>query len=197
MHLYVLFALLLGALAPPTLVAAVEEAPLTPRKHVPRVRAADARVAAAITEGRKRSESFRAIHDRVEALNVIVYVETQPQLRGRLAGCMTWVTATQEFRYVRVSISPDLPATLLISSIAHELQHVLEVGEELSIVDTDSLTKYYKGASIVRHTRTDEWDTIAAQRMGETVRRELAVSAILTNGRVAESIQSGLFEEPR
>jgi hypothetical protein len=151
------------------------------------VRAADPRVAAALKKGLERSPSFRAIVDRVNELDVIVYAETQPLLRGKLSGTMRWVTATKEFRYVRVSLNPDLNAWQLIASLGHELQHVIEVGEASSIVSERTMSDYYRVAGEERHLRSDKWDTEAAQRAGEIVRREVAESH---NTRVAQSIQS-------
>lgn len=163
-------------------------------RHVTRVRAADARVGTALAEGRARSASFRAVLDRVDELDVIVYAETQPQLRGRLSGSMTWVTATKDFRYVRVSLNPHLSMPQLVAMLAHELRHVVEVGEAPSIVDRRTLSDYYRAAGHGHHATSDEWDTEAARRTGEIVRRELASAA---GGGVAESIQMSLLDKPR
>jgi hypothetical protein len=180
----VLLTLCVGLFACPSVSAAEEGVPKRP-KPVPRVRAADSRMAAALEEGLERSASFRAIVDRVNQLDVIVYIETQPLLRHRLAGRMTWVTATKDFRYVRVAINPDLQSTMLIASLAHELQHVIEVGEAPSIVDNRTLADHYRAHGLEKHVNSDEWDTEAARRTGETVRRELADPY---NGRAAQSI---------
>jgi hypothetical protein len=89
---------------------------------------------------------------------------------------MTWVTATTTFRYVRVSLNPDLNGFMSIAALAHELQHVVEVGEAASIVDNRSLSDYYRIAGLDKRVSSDRWETEAAQRTGEIVRRELAVS---------------------
>jgi hypothetical protein len=186
MQLVVLLTLFVATFALPS-GSAAEEAVRKSPKPVPRVRAADTRVAAALKEGLDRSASFRTIVDRLNALDVIVYIETQPLLRGRLAGTMTWVTATKEYRYVRVSLNPELNAHQMVASLAHELRHVLEVGEAKSIVDTKTMTDYYRVAGVEKHANSDEWDTEAAQRTGEIVRRELADAY---NNGVAQSIQA-------
>ena len=186
MQLILLLTLFVGTIAFPSVCAADEVVSQAP-KPVPRVRAADSRVATALKEGLKRSASFRAVIDRVNTLDVIVYAETQPLLRGRLSGTMTWVIATKEFRYVRVSLNPGLNTMQMVASLAHELQHVVEVGEAKSIVDTKTLTDYYRVAGIERHADSDEWDTEAAQRTGDIVRRELADAY---NNAAPESIQA-------
>lgn len=186
MPMVLLLTLFVATVAFPSLGAADEIGGKTP-KPVPRLRAADTRVAAALKEGLKRSASFREIVSRVDALDVIVYAETQPMLRGRLSGTMTWVTATKEFRYVRVSLNPELNSMQMVASLAHELQHVIEVGEAKSIIDTKTLTDYYRVAGIEKHIHSDEWDTEAAQRTGDLVRRELIDSF---NSAPVESIQA-------
>jgi hypothetical protein len=193
MQLVLLLTLLVGGIAFPSASVADEIVSKTSRP-VPRVRAADNRVAAAMKEGLARSASFRAIIDHINTLDVIVYAETQPLLRGRLSGTMTWVTATKEFRYVRVSLNPDLNIAQMTASLAHELQHVVEVGEAKSIVDTKTLSDYYRVAGVERYVRADEWDTEAAQRTGDIVRRELADAY---NNDAAQSIQARRLDRGR
>lgn len=175
MQLVLLLTLCVGLFAFPS-VSAAEEAIRKSPKPIPRLRAADNRIAAALKEGLDRSASFRAIVDRVNQLDVIVYAETQPLLRGRLSGTMTWVTKTKEYRYLRVSLNPDLNSAQTVASLAHELQHVIEVGEAKSIVDTKTMSDYYRVAGLEKYAHSEEWDTEAAQRTGEIVRREVAAS---------------------
>jgi hypothetical protein len=177
-------------------LSAIEPTPAANRKapaSVPRVRTADARIKAALAEGQLRSASFRRVVKRVEELDVIVYAEMQPTLRRRLAGTTTWVTATKNFRYVRVSLNPGLSKFQMVAALAHELQHVVEIGGAPSIVDNRTLTDYYREVGIDKSVPSDEWETEAAKVTGQMVRHELAVSASvpsepsteigLTNGR--------------
>jgi hypothetical protein len=186
MHLFVLLLTLFAATFASPLLAAEEPGTGKLPTHVPRVRPADKRVAAALREGLERSASFRALVDRLNQLDVIVYVEMQPLLRQRFSGAMTWVTATNTFRYVRVSLNPDLNGLMSTAALGHELQHVIEVGEAPSIVDTQSLSDYYRVAGLDKRVTSDQWETEAAQRTGEIVRRELAASY----NTVADSIQA-------
>jgi hypothetical protein len=176
MHLFVLLITLFALMFASPSLAAEEPGTGKVPVRIPRVRPADKRVATALSEGLERSASFRALVDRLNQLDVIVYVEMQPLLRQRLSGAMTWVTATTTFRYVRVSLNPDLNGFMSIAALAHELQHVVEVGEAASIVDNRSLSDYYRIAGLDKRVSSDRWETEAAQRTGEIVRRELAVS---------------------
>lgn len=189
-----LYLTLLVAVVAPSFAHAADPAPALRQASRlnggPRVRASDQRLVAAIAEGVARSPSFLSVINDIEQLDVIAYVEMQPQLRGRLSGAVTWVTRTAQFRYVRVALNPDLTGMQLVSALAHELQHVVEVGREASVIDADSLGAFYQtvGVSIQRFNPA-QWETEAARRMGETVRRELAGA---TPPRTADSIQAGV-----
>jgi hypothetical protein len=175
MRLLALFVLVLTGTTP-SLVTAVQPpdnpAPSTIEQR--RVRTHDARVRTALAKGMTRSAAFREVVRRVEANDVIVYIEMDPRLRGKLAGRMYWVVSTREARYVRVALNPELSGSHLIATLAHELQHVVEVGETPSVVDEPTLTTLYRGIGTERHAQSRAWDTEAAQVTGDVVRRELA-----------------------
>ena len=163
------------ALAPLTVFAS-SEPDLDPRRTSgsPRVRPYDGRSASLILEGLERSSTLRAIVDRLEQLDVIVYVEMQPALRKKLAGKMTWLTGTASHRYVRISLCPELSQDTLIATLGHELQHALEVAEAPAIVDAASLQAYYEQHGVSSPGQVNGWDSLAARAIGDEVRRELA-----------------------
>ncbi len=170
MRVYALLTLLVLV---PTLVLAEE-------LSGPRVRALDQRVQSAIAAGIARSASFRKVLAQIEMRDVIVYVEIQPQLKSRLFGTMTWVTATSQFRYVRVALNPELSGSRLVAALAHELQHVVEVGEAPSIVDAPTMSAHYRVTGVEKSVGSEAWETEAARAMGDTVRRELATATVDT-----------------
>ena len=57
---------------------------------------------------------------------------------------MTWMTRAGDFRYVRASISTELLFDQMIATVAHELQHAVEVIEDESVTDERSLVELYK-----------------------------------------------------
>lgn len=140
----------------------------------PRVRPYDARSASLLLEGIERSTTIRAIVDRLEELDVIVYLEIQPALSKKLAGRLTWMAATASHRYVRISLNPELNQDALIAALGHELQHALEVAEAPSIVDGPSLQAYYERHGVSSSHQANGWDSLAARVIGDDVRRELA-----------------------
>ena len=139
----------------------------------PRVRPDDSRSAAIVLEGMERSTTLRALIDALEARDVIIYIQMQPLLKGRLAGSVTWVTAAGRFRYIRVSWSPELSTSAAIATLGHELQHALEIASEPSIVSPETLEAFYRSNGINMRAHNG-WDTIAARARGDVVRKEIA-----------------------
>jgi hypothetical protein len=148
-----------------------------PRDGGNRIRTTEKRLGTLLSQGIARSSTLRTLVETLERGNVIVYLELQPALRRRLSGVMTFVTTTTRFRYVRISINPELPTETLIASIGHELQHALEVAQAETVVDDNTLSALYQRIGrAVGGRHVDRWDTDAAQEVGEQVRRELVVS---------------------
>ena len=169
----------LALLAPVTAVAAPDldrSGQIQYASSALRVRPHDARSAALLLDGLRQSETLRTLVRRLEDRNVIVYIQMETKLKGRLAGSLTWLTGTQKFRYVRVSINPDLRGAVAVAVLGHELQHALEVADEPSIVDRKSLNAFYRAHGISMRVSTDGWDTRAAQEVGEEIRREVATA---------------------
>lgn len=177
------------AAAPPDTPRRDVSAPIETDPHVPlpRVRPYGYRAMQLFLQGMERSRTMRALVDRLEQSDVIVYVEMQPAIVGRLAGKMTWVAAAGRFRYVRVSLNPQLQTDLLIATLGHELQHALEVALEPRIVSEPTLEAFYARHGMSMLNETSGWDTEAAREMGDVVRRELGV---IRSARVAESVQT-------
>ena len=146
----------------------------TPIRGVPRVRPNDGRSATLLLRGIERSETIRRLVANLEARDVIVYVEIQPALSRQLGGRLVWLTAAGGFRYVRVSLNPDLSLEAQISTLGHELQHAFEVASTPSIVSESSLEEHYRKTGMSTRSHDSGWDTQAARDTGDLVRRELA-----------------------
>ena len=143
-----------------------------------RIRPQDPRLAELIGEGLAHSATFRDIVRRLEAGNLIVYVTLSPNMRASLAGKLTWMSKSGTFRYVRATINTEQSSAQMIATLAHELQHALEVGAEESVVDQRSLAGLYQ--RIGRPSTVGVaggYETIAAQETGLQVRRELVAAA--------------------
>jgi hypothetical protein len=177
--------IMICAAAPVPTAAAPDDPPPDKSQRSPRVRAADSRTAALLAQGLERSATIRAFVNELEQRDVIVYLEIQPALKKRLAGTLTWLSASQSHRYVRISINPELSTDLAISTMGHELQHALEVANAPDVVSEPTLERYYRTYGQENRAHINGWDTEAARVAGEDVRRELADRTT----RVADSIQ--------
>ncbi len=156
----------------------------------PRVRPNDTRIATMLLDGLRRSPHLAALVDRVEASDVIVYLEMQPTLERRLAGCLTWITSVGRYRYVRASINPGLPPDALIAAIGHELQHVVEIIEHPSVINPSSLLALYHRIGSGGSHSSPLLDTEAARTAGAHVRKDLRIT------RVAGAIPGGSVVSP-
>jgi hypothetical protein len=110
-------------------------------------------------------------------------------LKGNVGGMVTWLTATEHARYVRISLSPDLSTMIGIAVLGHELQHVLEIANEPSVISSRSLEAFYRRTGINTRAQSSHWDTEAARNVGDEVRRELSAAARSAEGGVRNATQ--------
>ena len=172
MRLLLTLILVAGVLTSPAIAFAAPEGG-------PRLRPQDARIVQVIKEGMARSATFRSLVERIEASHVIVYVAINPIMKNSLSGALTWMTSAGDFRYVRASVRPDLTFNQMIATVAHELQHAVEVIEDESVVDERSLVAMYKRiGQPSRSAGPLGWETVEAQRLGLQVRRELTLEPV-------------------
>ena len=144
-----------------------------------RVRPQDPRLIQLLGDGMARSATLRSLVNRLEAGNVIVYVSLSQTLKSSLAGKLTWMTKAGNFRYVKATINADQTANEMIATLAHELQHALEVSADGDVTDQRSLTALYQ--RIGRRSRSgliESWETQEAHDTGVRVRRELLSAAL-------------------
>lgn len=184
--------LLSAALCSAVLCSLVSNVHASPREGSPaptdRIRPQDSRSTRMLHDGMARSETFRALVTRLEASNVFVYVQVSPFIRSALAGQLTWMTQAGPYRYLRATISPDQTIDQAIASLAHELQHALEVADDEAVVSEETLVSLYKRIGRPSTAAVAAgWETIAAQETGHQVRRELV-------GAADSTIAAQLFE---
>lgn len=151
------------------------------REGGPRIRPQDSRSIQMLREGMARSETFRALVERIEASNVFVYVSVSPFIKSSLSGQLTWMTQAGPYRYLRATLSTDQTADQAIASLGHELQHAVEVVDDARVVSEKTLVALYKRiGQPSRAAATSGWETIAAQETGYRVRRELVESTAIS-----------------
>ena len=137
-----------------------------------RLRAATPRVLALITEGIRRSRTFAGLVADLHQTNVIVYVETSMGLPNDVAGRILFASAAGDQRYLRVQLRATMPRDTMISVIAHELRHALEVAAEHGVVTEKALEDFYRRVGDSPHAGGG-YDTEAARAAQRIVRAEL------------------------
>lgn len=142
-----------------------------------RLRPQSPHLAALVARGRLASPTMRALTERVEGGDVVVYVETSRRIGRDVAACVSWMAGVPGLRYVRVSLRPNLREADAIAMIAHELQHVVEVIDHPDVTSPAALAALYARIGHRTDTTGLSWDTQAALRAGDSARLEMARGA--------------------
>jgi hypothetical protein len=121
-----------------------------------------------------RSETARRLLREIESSDVIAYVQVVAgELSGRAA--TRFVTATAEYRFLRVVIGARTSPGDIGALLVHELQHVSEIARSPEVRDVTSLRKLYQRIGENANARF-EFETTAAREVTLRARRELAAS---------------------
>jgi hypothetical protein len=137
-----------------------------------RIRSGNARITKLLSDGVRRSPTFADLVTTLHQTNVIVYVEPLNNLPPGIAGRILLQTVAGAQRYLRVQVRATLPGDQLISVIAHELRHALEVAGDPAVVDDAGLTVLYRRIGHVTYG-AHGFDTDAARETGRRVWHEL------------------------
>jgi hypothetical protein len=174
----VAFLVLSGLAAPAFAQAAPDD--WTPPPHVrpnPDLRAL-------VDEAARRSPAIRELLERLETLDVIVYIRTRAFAQSDLDGHVGLLAASRGHRYLVIELSFARPGVSQMATLGHELFHAVEIAGEPSIVDARSLAAFYARIG----TRTGDWagrqtfETAAAADAGKRARRELLTNTRSANG---------------
>ncbi len=136
----------------------------------PRVRAYDRYVAALMTEGYSRSRTFRELVQAVNQTDVIVYVVLAPS-RWPTTAYLQFAGATPRERHLQVVLTLVGGRTWSIATLAHELQHALEVAGASEVRDRQSFLHLYE--RIGDRKENNRFDTLAARQVTYRVWAEL------------------------
>ena len=159
---------------------AVEVSTATADSETPqlrRVMTSNPAVSRLLHEGAARSITFAKLLSRFEATSWRVFIERGRCPEPAAVGCLPHFVGRYEGEpYVRIFVDHSrLEHDREISTIAHELQHALEVAESKDVVDTPSLVRRFRLIGTLRVTsrRKMTFETDAAERAGERVLEEL------------------------
>lgn len=153
------------------------------------VRSEEADVIALLLEGYERSPTLKRLVDDIGETDGIVYIQTGHCPVPGLRGCLLHVTHSRGgFRYLFIRIRPAAEPLDLVSSMAHELQHALEVLQQPWIRTGPDLLQFYRSpgsrafASGASQSPFQSFETGPALKMGAVVRSELETFAEVLTG---------------
>lgn len=115
------------------------------------------------------SAVVRALVERLEASNVIVHIETVPQMPEGIGGMTRFVTSRGGYRYLRVSLGSTLTLRLRAAILGHELKHACEVADS-SATDVESMRELFEHEG---HRAGQYYETLAAINVERSVLMEL------------------------
>jgi len=148
---------------------------LTTQESAPlHVRTADSKVLALIEAGISGSATFRSLIATLNESDVIVYIApnlTRHTVGGYLAHS---IVAAGRYRYLRIAIAIGGTEHRLVSLLAHELQHAVEVAQAPEARDSQSLERLFSRLAVAFGCGvTNCFETRAARDVEYIVREEL------------------------
>jgi hypothetical protein len=155
--------------------AAGDSAP--PASGITRERPPDAIAQAAFDRGRSRSQIFARLVEELEGSDVIVHVERFIRLQQSIGGQLFFVTEGAEGdRFLRIRLNARAAAFDMTATLAHELQHALEVARAAGVRDEAGLARLYR--AIGTELEPGVFDSRAARDVEALVRAELFGASI-------------------
>lgn len=136
------------------------------------VRAMDAQSVAACEHGRSASPSFRALVDAFDPERVVVHVVSGETRVFGTAGSTRLAGRAGAWRYLRITLDPDLPLDERTAVLGHELQHAREIVAASAATQGEVLKLYERIGRPVLGAR-NTFETLDAVSAGTRVWREL------------------------
>ena len=122
----------------------IHATPEDPKPRIPRVRAQNPLLSAAIVQGTQRSTTFRRLIEAIDATDGLVYVLEGKCGQGVRACLHMSLELAGPNRLLRILVDPRrAPGCELIASIGHELQHALEALSNPSIRTSFGLSSFF------------------------------------------------------
>jgi hypothetical protein len=91
-----------------------------------------------------RSPTVRALIDRIQQSNATVVVQLGTCKAGRFRGCVVNVTGSVTARHIWIMVDAHANQNSLLATIAHELQHAVEIVEHPDVFDVAGVVQLYR-----------------------------------------------------
>ena len=128
-----------------------------------------------IASGDARSATFRSLVDEIQQSNTIVMVHFGMCAKGLIRSCLTNVSGDAKMRSIRIIIDTRTTNDRLIATVAHELQHAVEIIRVPDATDSARALALYRtiGMGECAKGRSDRCETEAALAVEARVLSEL------------------------
>jgi hypothetical protein len=128
-----------------------------------------------VDDAARRSPAIREWIDRLEELDITVYVRARVFARLDLDGRIGLLSAAGGHRYLVIELACGRAELLQMATLGHELFHAIEIAKEPSVVNAATLADFYSRIGTLtgdsRGLRT--FETEAAAAAGLHARRQL------------------------
>ena len=140
-----------------------------------RVRGADAEMYRLIREADELSPTFRGLIDEIQRSDAIVMVQFGLCASGQIRSCVSNVTGDDRQRHIRILVNTRTTGDRLLATIAHELQHAVEIVREPQARNADAALAAVRRIAVgkCKQGLSDVCETAAAQQVEATVLQEL------------------------
>jgi hypothetical protein len=144
-----------------------------------------------LDEATAASATVRALVTRIEQSNLIVYVRCVAFNHAQFVGRFVFLTTIGGQRYVVIELKNPEPWQAQVATMAHELQHAVEIATAPWVHNQATMAQYYRQAGMTVGTKPLTFDTDAARAVGLRVQRELAALRAARQVTRADAAQGG------
>lgn len=140
-----------------------------------RVRGADAEMYRMIREADELSSTFQSLVDEIQRSDAVVMVQFGLCAAGQFRSCVVHVTGDDRQRHIRILVNTRTTGDRLLATIAHELQHAVEIVRDPQARDAESALALFRRIAMgkCKQGLSDVCETAAAQQVEGAVLEEL------------------------
>lgn len=142
----------------------------------PNVRTTDFLAQQTLAAALVRSAVVRALVAELQSTNLIVHINTTAPLPSGLRGMTRFVVSRGGYRYVRITIAPNMRDQLRLVLLGHELEHAREIGQS-AVNDVRGLFRLLEERGY--RIGPGWYETASAQRVEGLIRRELQAQPVV------------------
>ena len=144
----------------------------------PHIRSDEPDLLDALTTGAGLSPTLRALVDRLDSSDVVVYLRFGRSSSPTMAGHLSFITAAAGRRYLQVTIDRRPMGCRRIAILGHELQHAVEIAASPAVTGEPSLAELYRRIGFRSGGAYPEcFDSAGAILAGRSVEKEVLAAA--------------------